>query len=737
MRQLQTGSRPRRRAAAAASPRFATPSLARMFETCTLAVLAEMNNASAIWRLVRPSATEREHVELASGESVTLGGRRRDVVGNVDVEPGPTARGARPRRAGRPSRSRSRARTRRAPRDRPRRGRRHARRPPRRAARRRRSAASCRPSTTRPRPAPTGSAVSLPSARATSAAAWARIISMSPGRAPPHRSSTSQPASASLRARTPATASARTAVVGRCDRERSARGHALRHDVDADVGAHRQIFDRLRNRVDRELQRAGEVALPAGDRDLHPFPYEMVVHVARTSEELREPRRFNAGEVELAAADGEDQPLRDTTRHSSKPIGSIASTSRSCSSYSSHRPSTHSDSHRVQAEEHAERPVESVGSAPGRHRPAKVAALLRCAPGSATRRPRSSRPGRRRPTTAFRVRVPAPDESGPVPLRCGPSRRASCRASCGRGPRSPDRRPAARRGSPPRTRRSRRRSHRQHQLLTEGREHLGPLHARFVGNEPHRLVAVGEDLGPRPAQHPQVAAAPLVEQSGGHGIVVGIDLGQSARARSRARGRCYPPSRPASPRTASRRCDAFRCALRRREPATRARAPVRRARAPRRTRTCSRRRGPRRTPTPARASRSVPRPSGTPARPTSCAGPPSNHSGCSASSSATRVCSATRSPGRRSSSTASCTSAWRNRYSSPSPSETRDLLGDRFAHPVEQAFFAEIGDRGEETVIDGSADHGAQRAAPVARLPTGRRPARARCRARSGRAYGR
>ena len=40
-------SRPRRRASAAASPRFATPSLVRMLETWTLAVLALMNNVSA------------------------------------------------------------------------------------------------------------------------------------------------------------------------------------------------------------------------------------------------------------------------------------------------------------------------------------------------------------------------------------------------------------------------------------------------------------------------------------------------------------------------------------------------------------------------------------------------------------------------------------------------------------------------------------------------------------------
>jgi hypothetical protein len=48
---------PRRWATAAASPRVATPSLARMRETCRLAVFSVMNNSRPICRLVRPSAT--------------------------------------------------------------------------------------------------------------------------------------------------------------------------------------------------------------------------------------------------------------------------------------------------------------------------------------------------------------------------------------------------------------------------------------------------------------------------------------------------------------------------------------------------------------------------------------------------------------------------------------------------------------------------------------------------------
>jgi hypothetical protein len=50
-------SRPRRWAIAAASPRPATPSLARILETWMLAVFGVMNSAWPICRLVRPAAT--------------------------------------------------------------------------------------------------------------------------------------------------------------------------------------------------------------------------------------------------------------------------------------------------------------------------------------------------------------------------------------------------------------------------------------------------------------------------------------------------------------------------------------------------------------------------------------------------------------------------------------------------------------------------------------------------------
>src|SRR4029453_7171951 len=51
-------SSPRRWASAAASPRPATPSLARMWETCRLAVFSVMNSDWPICRLVRPAATK-------------------------------------------------------------------------------------------------------------------------------------------------------------------------------------------------------------------------------------------------------------------------------------------------------------------------------------------------------------------------------------------------------------------------------------------------------------------------------------------------------------------------------------------------------------------------------------------------------------------------------------------------------------------------------------------------------
>ena len=54
------GSKRRRVCAlAAASPRLATPSLPRMLDTWTLAVLGEMNSSAAISRLLRPAATRR------------------------------------------------------------------------------------------------------------------------------------------------------------------------------------------------------------------------------------------------------------------------------------------------------------------------------------------------------------------------------------------------------------------------------------------------------------------------------------------------------------------------------------------------------------------------------------------------------------------------------------------------------------------------------------------------------
>ena len=44
-----------------------------MFDTCTLAVFAEMKSASAIWRLVRPFRHQRDDVELAGSQAEAIG----------------------------------------------------------------------------------------------------------------------------------------------------------------------------------------------------------------------------------------------------------------------------------------------------------------------------------------------------------------------------------------------------------------------------------------------------------------------------------------------------------------------------------------------------------------------------------------------------------------------------------------------------------------------------------------
>ena len=61
--------RPTRTAMAAASTRLATPSLPRMFETWTPAVLSVMNSVSPIRRFERPCDEQPEHLELAVGQA--------------------------------------------------------------------------------------------------------------------------------------------------------------------------------------------------------------------------------------------------------------------------------------------------------------------------------------------------------------------------------------------------------------------------------------------------------------------------------------------------------------------------------------------------------------------------------------------------------------------------------------------------------------------------------------------
>src|SRR3954452_1170587 len=72
--------RPIRWATAAASTRPLTPSLARMFDTCTLAVFGLMNSALAIWPLDRPAATRSS---TSRSRSVSPNGTAGSVAGPV------------------------------------------------------------------------------------------------------------------------------------------------------------------------------------------------------------------------------------------------------------------------------------------------------------------------------------------------------------------------------------------------------------------------------------------------------------------------------------------------------------------------------------------------------------------------------------------------------------------------------------------------------------------------------
>ena len=109
----QSSSRPAARASATASPRDAAPSLARMFETCTLAVFVLMNRARPISPLERPSASRAEHLLLAG-----VSAERRAVLPRGEVVE--RARAAARRRAARAV-SRAAPRARRRPRGHPRR----------------------------------------------------------------------------------------------------------------------------------------------------------------------------------------------------------------------------------------------------------------------------------------------------------------------------------------------------------------------------------------------------------------------------------------------------------------------------------------------------------------------------------------------------------------------------------------------------------------------------------------
>ena len=98
---------PSRWATAAASTRLFTPSLRRMFETCTLAVLSDTYSSSPIWRLVRPAGDQGQHLRFARRQAEALGGAlvERDPGRGFDADPRPawTRRRSRPAAGAAPS----------------------------------------------------------------------------------------------------------------------------------------------------------------------------------------------------------------------------------------------------------------------------------------------------------------------------------------------------------------------------------------------------------------------------------------------------------------------------------------------------------------------------------------------------------------------------------------------------------------------------------------------------------
>ena len=88
----------------AASTRLRTPSLVRMLETCTVAVLGLMNRVSAIWALVRPIATR---ASTSCSRAVSPSGSSGDDGFAAAVAAASDPRSSRPRRARASSSARS------------------------------------------------------------------------------------------------------------------------------------------------------------------------------------------------------------------------------------------------------------------------------------------------------------------------------------------------------------------------------------------------------------------------------------------------------------------------------------------------------------------------------------------------------------------------------------------------------------------------------------------------------
>ncbi len=121
---------PSRWAIVAASTRLRTPSLARMLETWTVAVLGLMNRVSAISPVGPPDRDQRQHLLLAGGEAESVERRRRlrcrqgGPVGRCEVRRPRRARASISARSGCARRARPRSRVRLARTTRPGRGRR-------------------------------------------------------------------------------------------------------------------------------------------------------------------------------------------------------------------------------------------------------------------------------------------------------------------------------------------------------------------------------------------------------------------------------------------------------------------------------------------------------------------------------------------------------------------------------------------------------------------------------------